>query len=76
VVRGNPDINKCVADITAPERAGVPDHDGAMIASMLSEDNRCVESQRIALQPTRVADVKQMRSTLQLQSLLTRLRSS
>jgi len=47
MVRDNPEINKRVADMTALGRAGVPDDVGPMIASLLSEDNRWVNGQRI-----------------------------
>jgi NAD(P)-dependent dehydrogenase (short-subunit alcohol dehydrogenase family) len=47
VVRDNPDVNKMVASHTALGRAGVPDDIGPMIASLLSEDNRWVNGQRI-----------------------------
>jgi NAD(P)-dependent dehydrogenase (short-subunit alcohol dehydrogenase family) len=47
MVRDNPEINKLVADATALGRAGVPDDIGPMIASLLSEDNRWVNAQRI-----------------------------
>ena len=47
MVRDNPEINKRVADATALGRAGVPDDIGPMIASLLSEDNRWVNAQRI-----------------------------
>jgi NAD(P)-dependent dehydrogenase (short-subunit alcohol dehydrogenase family) len=47
MVRDNPDLNKRVADMTALGRAGVPDDIGPMIASLLSEDNRWVNAQRI-----------------------------
>ncbi len=46
-VRDNPDINKIFADMTALGRAGVPDDIGRMVASLLSEDNRWVNAQRI-----------------------------
>src|SRR6185312_8678227 len=46
-VRDNPDANKSVAAITALGRAGVPDDIGPMIASLLSDDNRWVNGQRI-----------------------------
>jgi NAD(P)-dependent dehydrogenase (short-subunit alcohol dehydrogenase family) len=46
-VRDNPDINKVFAGITALGRAGVPDDIGPMVASLLSEDNRWVNAQRI-----------------------------
>jgi NAD(P)-dependent dehydrogenase (short-subunit alcohol dehydrogenase family) len=47
VVRDNPEINKVFADMTALGRAGLPDDIGPMIASLLSEDNRWVNAQRI-----------------------------
>ena len=46
-VRDNPEINRIFADMTALGRAGVPDDIGPMIASLLSEDNRWVNAQRI-----------------------------
>jgi NAD(P)-dependent dehydrogenase (short-subunit alcohol dehydrogenase family) len=47
MVRDNPALNKQVADMTAFGRAGVPDDIGPMIASLLSDDNRWVNAQRI-----------------------------
>jgi NAD(P)-dependent dehydrogenase (short-subunit alcohol dehydrogenase family) len=47
MVRDNPDVNKMVADHTALGRAGLPEDIGPMIASLLSEDNRWVNGQRI-----------------------------
>ena len=47
MVRDNPEVNKLVASHTALGRAGVPDDIGPMIASLLSEDNRWVNGQRI-----------------------------
>ncbi len=47
VVRDNPAVNKMVADNTALGRAGVPDDIGPMIASLLSDDHRWVNGQRI-----------------------------
>jgi len=47
VVRDNPEMNKAVSAMTALGRAGVPDDIGPMIASLLSEDNRWVNAQRI-----------------------------
>lgn len=47
MVRDNPDVNKMVADATALGRAGVPDDIGPMIASLLSDENRWVNAQRI-----------------------------
>jgi NAD(P)-dependent dehydrogenase (short-subunit alcohol dehydrogenase family) len=46
-VRDNPDINKTIAGMTALGRVGLPDDIGPMIASLLSEDNRWVNAQRI-----------------------------
>jgi NAD(P)-dependent dehydrogenase (short-subunit alcohol dehydrogenase family) len=46
-VRDNPQYNQMVASVTALGRAGQPDDIGAMIASLLSEDNRWVNGQRI-----------------------------
>ncbi|HEY6077291.1 MAG TPA: SDR family oxidoreductase [Polyangiaceae bacterium] len=46
-LRDNPDINRMVAQLTALGRPGVPDDIGPMIASLLSEDNRWVNAQRI-----------------------------
>ena len=47
MVRDNPDINRRVAEATALGRPGLPDDIGPMIASLLSEDNRWVNAQRI-----------------------------
>jgi NAD(P)-dependent dehydrogenase (short-subunit alcohol dehydrogenase family) len=47
MVRDNPEINKRVADMTALGRVGQPDDIGPMIASMLSDDNRWINGQRI-----------------------------
>ncbi len=46
-VRDNPAVNKMVSEATALGRPGVPDDIGPMIASLLSEDNRWVNAQRI-----------------------------
>jgi NAD(P)-dependent dehydrogenase (short-subunit alcohol dehydrogenase family) len=46
-VRDNPEINRMVADATALGRVGLPDDIGPMIASLLSDDNRWVNGQRI-----------------------------
>lgn len=46
-VRDNPDVNKLFANMTALGRAGLPDDIGPMIASLLSENNRWVNAQRI-----------------------------
>ncbi len=47
MVRDNPAFNKAVASGTALGRAGLPDDVGPMIASLLSDDNRWVNAQRI-----------------------------
>jgi NAD(P)-dependent dehydrogenase (short-subunit alcohol dehydrogenase family) len=47
IVRDNPEVNKRVAEGTALGRAGVPEDIGTMIASLLSEDNRWINAQRI-----------------------------
>jgi len=47
MVRDNPDLNKLVSSMTALGRAGVPEDIGPMIASLLSEENRWVNAQRI-----------------------------
>jgi NAD(P)-dependent dehydrogenase (short-subunit alcohol dehydrogenase family) len=47
IVRDNPEVNKHIAELTALGRTGLPEDIGAMIASLLSEDNRWVNAQRI-----------------------------
>jgi NAD(P)-dependent dehydrogenase (short-subunit alcohol dehydrogenase family) len=47
IVRDNPAVNKMVAEATALGRAGIPDDIGPMIASLLAEENRWVNAQRI-----------------------------
>jgi NAD(P)-dependent dehydrogenase (short-subunit alcohol dehydrogenase family) len=46
-VRDNPEINNFIASQTALGRVGLPDDIGGAIASLLSEDNRWVNAQRI-----------------------------
>ena len=46
-VRDNAQLNSYVASATALGRAGLPDDIGDVIASLLSEDNRWVNAQRI-----------------------------
>lgn len=46
-VRDNPELNRRFAQMTALGRVGLPDDIGPMIASLLSEDNRWVNAQRI-----------------------------
>ena len=47
MVRDNPAVNKMVSEATALGRPGLPDDIGPMIASLLSENNRWVNAQRI-----------------------------
>ena len=47
MVRDNLEMNKFIASNTALGRAGVPDDIGPMIASLLSDDNRWINAQRI-----------------------------
>jgi NAD(P)-dependent dehydrogenase (short-subunit alcohol dehydrogenase family) len=47
MVRDNPDVQRHIAEATALGRPGLPDDIGPMIASLLSEDNRWVNAQRI-----------------------------
>jgi NAD(P)-dependent dehydrogenase (short-subunit alcohol dehydrogenase family) len=47
LVRDNPEMNKRVSEMTALGRAGVPEDIGPMIASLLSEDDRWINAQRI-----------------------------
>ena len=46
-VRDNEQINKMIASQTALGRVGLPDDIGGMIASLLSEENRWINGQRI-----------------------------
>jgi len=43
----NKSLNDMVRSVTALGRAGAPDEIGPMIASLLSEDNRWINGQRI-----------------------------
>ncbi len=45
--RDNPELNRTVAGMTALGRAGLPEDIGPMIASLLSEENRWINGQRI-----------------------------
>ncbi|MGJ7505858.1 SDR family NAD(P)-dependent oxidoreductase [Variovorax sp. GT1P44] len=47
MVRDNPAVRQRVADMTALGRAGEPDDIGPMVASLVSDDNRWVNAQRI-----------------------------
>ncbi len=46
-VRDNPDFNKAIADQTALGRVGKPDDIGGVVASLLSDEMRWVNGQRI-----------------------------
>ena len=46
-VRDTPAMNQHIAQITALGRVGLPDDIGPMVASLLGEDNRWVNAQRI-----------------------------
>ncbi|GGA77579.1 3-oxoacyl-ACP reductase [Brucella endophytica] len=46
-VRDTPEFNSLFASMTALGRVGVPDDIGPMIASLLTEDNRWINAQRI-----------------------------
>jgi NAD(P)-dependent dehydrogenase (short-subunit alcohol dehydrogenase family) len=48
-VRDNPEMNKQIASLTALGRVGLPDDIGGTIASLLSEDNKWVNAQRIEI---------------------------
>jgi len=47
MVRGNPQIQKMISEFTALGRHGVAEDIGPLIASLLSDDNRWVNAQRI-----------------------------
>jgi len=47
MVRDNPDVAKHIGEATALGRPGLPDDIGPMIASLLSEDHRWINAQRI-----------------------------
>ena len=47
IVRDNPAMNKRIAENTALGRAGLPEDVGPMISSLLGEENRWVNAQRI-----------------------------
>lgn len=49
LVRDNKQVNDMVASVTALGRAGEPDDIGPAIASLLSDDNRWVNAQRIEI---------------------------
>ncbi len=47
MVRDNPEVSRRVSEMTRSAGRGCPDDIGPMIASLLSEDNRWVNAQRI-----------------------------
>jgi len=47
MVRDNPEVNRKIAAMTALGRPGLPDDIGPMIASLVSEDDRWINGQRI-----------------------------
>ena len=47
MVRDNPEVNRHIGEVTALGRPGLPDDIGPMVASLLSEDNRWINAQRI-----------------------------
>ena len=47
MVRDNPEVAQMISQMTALGRPGVPDDIGPMIASLLSDENRWVNAQRI-----------------------------
>jgi NAD(P)-dependent dehydrogenase (short-subunit alcohol dehydrogenase family) len=46
-VRDNPEVNKFIAGQTALGRVGLPDDIGGAVASLLSDDNRWINGQRV-----------------------------
>lgn len=52
MVRDNPEINKQISAMTALGRPGLPDDVGPMIATLLSDENRWVNGQRIEVSGT------------------------
>ncbi|CDL19399.1 Short-chain type dehydrogenase/reductase [Klebsiella pneumoniae IS53] len=46
-MRDNPQVAQAVANMTALGRPGLPEDIGPMIASLLSDDHRWVNAQRI-----------------------------
>jgi NAD(P)-dependent dehydrogenase (short-subunit alcohol dehydrogenase family) len=47
MVRDNSEVNKMISQMTALGRPGVPDDIGPTIASLLSDENRWVNAQRL-----------------------------
>jgi NAD(P)-dependent dehydrogenase (short-subunit alcohol dehydrogenase family) len=48
-VRDNKQINQFVASVTALGRPGLPDDIGPAVASLLTDDNRWINAQRIEI---------------------------
>ena len=46
-MRDNAQVNALVASVTALGRVGLPDDIGPVVASLLSDDNRWVNAQRV-----------------------------
>jgi NAD(P)-dependent dehydrogenase (short-subunit alcohol dehydrogenase family) len=46
-VRDKPEVNKLISSMTALGRPGLPDDIGGVVASLLSDDNRWINAQRI-----------------------------
>jgi NAD(P)-dependent dehydrogenase (short-subunit alcohol dehydrogenase family) len=46
-VRDKPEVNKLISSMTALGRPGMPDDIGGVVASLLSDDNRWINAQRI-----------------------------
>jgi NAD(P)-dependent dehydrogenase (short-subunit alcohol dehydrogenase family) len=47
MVRDSPEVNRMISQMTALGRPGLPDDIGPMVASLLSDDNRWVNAQRV-----------------------------
>jgi NAD(P)-dependent dehydrogenase (short-subunit alcohol dehydrogenase family) len=47
MVRDNPDLNRRIAEMTALGRVGQPEDIGSLIASLVADDNRWINAQRI-----------------------------
>jgi NAD(P)-dependent dehydrogenase (short-subunit alcohol dehydrogenase family) len=48
-VRDNREVNAFIASVTALGRPGLPDDIGPAVASLLTEDNRWINAQRIEI---------------------------
>ncbi|WLE63681.1 SDR family oxidoreductase [Burkholderia plantarii] len=47
MVRDNPDLNRRIAEMTALGRVGQPEDIGSLVASLLADDNRWINAQRV-----------------------------